>query len=280
MKTKGLLILLLVSMLTVTSVMAAPVTYTANSGTPVIDGKISAGEWEDASPLLIDASYAGQSAEDLSLEYKVKYDKEYLYILEVRQDSKLVYPFDEDELTSLWMGDSTLFWMMPGDSNGKFANSTDVWFSANSASNGGPILGIRKNDDFGSLTIYKDGKIASSVDGNKSITEVAFKWTDIPETSNKIVPGSKFKFCIAIPQIKDNGSEQKYQINWELSAEETAEKPYAIMTLGEKTEASASKNNAAASESNPRTSDAGFIGYVMLAVVSTGAMLVKSRKNQ
>ncbi len=270
--------MVVIMMLSTVMVSGAQVTYTTMPGTPTINGMMGSGEWESAAPLLIDASYAGKDADDLKLEFRMMYDSEYLYILEIREDSKLVYPFDNNlaGLQSLWWGDSTLFFVYPGEGTAYGSNSSDIWYAAQSKNQGSSILGIRKNDDFSGLAPYTEGQIAASVEGDKAITEIAFKWADIPGAASGVSAGDTFKFAIVIPQIKDDASAQNYQINWEYSPAESSSNPFPIMTLGSAPTTAPSETDE--SDDGPATGDNSIIILVVFASVSLLVITINKKK--
>jgi cell division septation protein DedD len=220
----------------------------AATGSITIDGVASPSEWDGASTFTVNqetsgfAGVTGFPTSNLSCKYQVKWDATYLYICETRTDTDpLIYLMAKDTLETgqFYEGNSTLFFL--AYDNGVYdvrtkadgvvvtsnENARDLEFSANSLNNGGPLFGLRNTYGAASSApvTYSNGAIASIVNNatKTSVTELKFKWSDLPNTTNNIKDGAQIRFYVCDTKTKpdatkvtlwDDWDAQAYQLVW------------------------------------------------------------------
>ena len=226
---------LVISILSVFTVSAADPddVYTAPRLVyPVVaDGIIGANEWDDAPELVITTQnevflafgrYQGGDEDffkNIKVTYKIKWDENNLYVLEVREDTD-AWVYDNDDALAPWTGNGTLFFFSY-DNNPMWANAYEIFWTAKSG-DGNPKVALRafldgrdgsfeSSDDAEWISNWKYG---GSVTGTNSVFEIIVPWSDIQKFNADIgmnatmSGGEKFKFTPIIPKHTDDGSGQ------------------------------------------------------------------------
>jgi hypothetical protein len=198
------LVFILVSLMSL-QVLAAEhwnsnVTVYGAEGAVNIDGKIDAGEWDDATAIpttLVDdplekSGYviyqggweADRVATDFSAEYKVKWDKDYLYFLEVRKDD--VVNLNGNGVEPYFTDGVLVFLQIADDDNpiNPDGYSHHIFYSVgNEGAVGGSVM-VRICDEAanGRETVEAKGaKISTALTGDGYIAEIAFPWSVFQE---------------------------------------------------------------------------------------------------
>ncbi|MCL2517594.1 MAG: CBM9 family sugar-binding protein [Oscillospiraceae bacterium] len=193
------------------------------------DGKIDGNEWDDAYELVLTTEnevmnafgrYQGGDPDffkNTKVTYKIKWDENNLYILEIREDTD-AWVFEPDNATAPWRGNGTLFFISY-DNNPKWANAYEVFWTAK-AGDGKAKVALRAfhNGRDGSFEGSDDAEwignwqFAGIVTGTNSVFEIIIPWTDIQKFNTDIgMPstmkiGEKFKFTPIVPKHKEDGS--------------------------------------------------------------------------
>jgi hypothetical protein len=178
------------------------ITVHAAAGTPTIDGTVSAGEWDAAPAIdvklngdaLADSGHISYQGEwdgdrkdsDYSAEYKVMWDANNLYFLEVRTDDVVNLQGTAEEP---YKTDGVLVFLMAGD-DGSSANSVNadgyhhhIFYIVG---NGSGAIGGQMMDRCGDITsgnqateAVTGGTIASALTSTGYVVELAFPWSQL-----------------------------------------------------------------------------------------------------
>ncbi|MHB1154264.1 MAG: sugar-binding protein [Eubacteriales bacterium] len=321
-KTLVAFFLAIVLTLSMSSVFAIEPGYTYEAAKLVypvtFDGVAAAGEWDDANTLVVNADnetfknygrwQGGASpyaAADLSVNYRIKWDETYLYILEERMDK--AYFFGLDHAREPWMGDGTLFFLAYDNGDALWANAYEP-FWVNKGSDGKTHVALRS---FLSGTFVSEDtadrignwKFAGANASNVYTTEIAIPWTDIAQVGAipAIAEGLKFLFTPVIPNMSE---EEPFLTTWDQlnfhdrglrddaildEASNPAELPknwaglvltaaiIAPETEAPVTEAPATDTPAAPTTPAAQTSDA-LIGVALVVLLAGAAVITLSKK--
>lgn len=268
------------------------VTYAAN-GLIAIDGVKSVGEWDGAAQFTVDKDTTGfADPTDLSIVYDLKWDETYLYICEERTDTdplKYIVTAEHFSTGQFYQGDATLLFMCFDDGTAKDAKNPDLrdlQYSASSPSED-PIYGIRvaEGDE---RALYTNGEIASVVDTNKSVIELKFKWSDLPNAADNIKDGAKIQFYVCVTKtnndvesipIWEEWGAQAYQIIWgkgmniDITDWNTMTLKAPTTSTPEEPTSSTPESEVTADE-NPETGDTNYLGIILLAAASSLGILL------
>lgn len=293
------------------------VSVTAAYGTPNIDGKVGAGEWDAAVaieiPLTGDpledegyALYQGEWANarkngDFSDTFKLMWDENYLYILEVRKDNAVnLY----GNATMPWETDGTLVFLMPVD-DGSVDNAVNpdgvhhhIFFVPG---NGSGEVGGDLMDRYGDIasgtqmTIdVEGGKVAASTTNDGYIVEVAVPWSQLGEglTADFKGPHENMKLGFSLvlhdSDYTDGTTGFVKQICWGYIPENLPVNGYdyggwGVLTLSPKpvTETPAEEAPAAeapADTAAPVTADFGTVMAIAASFAAAGALSILRKK--
>jgi len=257
----------------------------AANGSITIDGVMSAGEWDGAAQFTVDKDTTGfADLTDLSVAYNLKWDETYLYICEERTDTDpLKHIVTKEHFMSgqFYQGDATLFFMWfdngtpPAAPNPDFR---DIQYAASSPSEG-PLYGIRVAEG-DNRALYTNGEIASVVDANKSVIELKFKWSDLPNAAGNIKDGAKIQFYVCDTKTKNDVKEvvvwndweaQAYQLIWGkgLGVDVTDWNTMTLKAPASSTPASETATDETVTDENPETGDTSDFGVILLIVASS-----------
>lgn len=161
------------------------------------DGVNSPGEWDDAEALIVNSdseifkNYGRwQGAEGntvygpdkLNVTYKIKWDADYLYILEERFDTAYFFQAGKTA-TEPWCGDGTLFFLALDTGDTKWASAYEP-FWVNKCDDGKTKVAVRTWLD-GTFVQLEDAehigkwKYGGTQNGNMYTTEIVIPWTDM-----------------------------------------------------------------------------------------------------
>lgn len=296
------------------------VSVTAAYGTPTIDGKTASGEWDAAPeikvPLTGDpleeegyALYQGEwsgdrNNSDFSASYKLMWDENNLYILEVRKDNVVNLYGDASEP---WTTDGTLVFLMPVDdsSSAGTVNPDGVHHHIfYIAGNGDGNVGGDMRDRVGDMTSgtqsvmdVEGGKISSTTTSDGFIVEVAVPWTQLADGLTDFKGAAadmKLGFSLVIHDSDESDGTTGFvkQICWGYITENLPVNGYdfggwGVMTLAGKPEAPAVEE-APATEAPaetttsgtvaPATADAASLAVFAACVAAAGAFIVARKK--
>lgn len=305
------------------SVFAAAPGYTyeaAKSVYPVtFDGKVTEKEWDDANLLVVNADnttfkeygrWQGgghpYTASEFSVNYRIKWDETYLYILEERMDKAYFYGLDHAR--EPWNGDGTLFFLAYDNGDAVWENAYEP-FWVNKCSDGKTHVALRSwlSGAFASEDTpdrIGNWKFAGASAGDVYTTEVAVPWTDIAQAGAipAIAEGLKFWFTPIIPNMSE---EEPFLSTWDqLNFHDRGNRDDAILdettnpaelpknwaglvlaaaivvpgTEAPATEAPAAETPAAATAPAAQTSDA-LIGVAFLVLLAGAAAITLNKKN-
>ena len=284
------------------------------------DGIITGEEWDDANSIILTTKnpvmnafgrYQGGDENffaNTKVTYKIKWDENNLYILEVRED-KDAWVYDPDNALHPWEGNGTLFFISYGN-NPKWGNAYEIFWTAKSG-DGKAKVALRafldgRDGPFDSSDDAKwigNWKYAGAVTGTNSVFEIIIPWTDLQKFNADIgmkstmSGGEKFQFTPIVPKHKDDGSSgqmnyhDKYDRPDAITDENSnpGELPvnWAPMILSEAiivpeeiivdTTAAAVDNGTAAPvvSTAPQTSDCTFVIFAGLIALLGAALIVK-----
>ncbi len=207
-------------------------TYEAPKATAAItiDGVANDAEWQDAQELVV--STGDQTVkdvgtvwgdiggdEDIKAVYKVKWDEEFLYILEDRQDN--VHKAPTKDSGAEYDVDATLLMMdLNGVKSGSSWNNGDysLWYSADSPNGGGPKVVLRGSGTAvpNERTLSGDEYTAAAqIDGSNYVVELKVPWSLFEQSDGegfKAVAGKKAGFS-PLPIDNDNNAAPR-QLMW------------------------------------------------------------------
>lgn len=198
------LVFLLVSLMAVPVLAiqhwSSEVTVYGAEGAVTIDGKADAGEWDDAAEINtslvgdpLEASgyviYQGgwetdRAATDFSAMYKVKWDNDYLYFLEIRKDD--VVNLNGNAVEPYFTDGVLVFLQIADDDNpiNPDGYSHHIFYSVGKDGTVGGDVMVRVCDEAasGRETVPAAGaKIATALTGDGYIAEIAFPWSVFQE---------------------------------------------------------------------------------------------------
>lgn len=175
------------------------------------DGKESAGEWDDANALIVNADNqifkdygrwqggsSPRTAAELSVTYKIKWDESCLYILELRTDNNY-YPSSDGALAP-WTGDGTLLFLAYDNGNPVWANAYEpFWVTQMPGGKAEVALRAWIDGNFGSVNsadYIGNWKYAGGVSSSLYTMEIAIPWTDIKTMGDipAVAEGLEFYF--------------------------------------------------------------------------------------
>jgi hypothetical protein len=185
-----------------------------------IDGTIADGEWDEAVALVMDVNnetfleygeFQGDDAKSVFTEnnfraiVKVKWDEEYLYILEDRYNGKIPFYHTEADATSPWRGAAgTLFFFAPdtGDGTDLDKNNLQIFWVDKTKSNGNASAAVRgfigSGKAWTTVRVPSEWLYAATVDTgtNHGIFEIKIPWEDVASFGGSAMPvgGEKFRF--------------------------------------------------------------------------------------
>lgn len=183
---------------------------------PVIDGKISDGEWDvgvmalrlDSKNQVYGSSLDKWSGpDDASMDVYLKYDNENFYVAARVKDNiyRQVNPFD-----SMWNGDSlqVLIGFDKADSGTQYGigladGKTPTIYRNTQEDNMGGLGGA---DAAG---VYTDGEVGITTEGVYTVYEASFPWDKIKFGGGQIIPGQRIAFSILYNDDDGNNRE-----NW------------------------------------------------------------------
>lgn len=257
------------------------------AGTITIDGKISAGEWDNSEYIVVAPddpivkekgtiwgdTYAldGTSA-NLTAKYKVKWDDKNLYILEDRKDNVLTFV---DNGPEVYKSDGGLFFIQLVKNNDA-ADLKGVYhiFYSPSGTDNKPHIWLREESGSGPLYSIEDkAQIAGVVSKDGYIVEMAIPWSLMQKAPFTPEEGMKVKMS-PLPTDNDGSFPDKWgQILWVCKGGPEDPTTWADMIF---VAAPAAASTPKSTSSNPKTGDAGTVMFVIGAAMS-GLVLFKKR---
>lgn len=297
--------------------------YTAAYGTVKVDGVIDAGEWDDTEAIemrLVNDSLAARgyvnyqggwesesnrSDSDYQGTYKIKWDNDYIYFLEIRVDNTVNL---NGTATEPWTTDGTLIFVQVPDSDAS-GNPDGVvqnlFYTVGKDGSIGGDMKVRVNTMATTTQEIIDvagGSVASALTSNGFIVEFAVPWSmfksqvsgftgvnagDIMGLSYVVhdsditdSTGYDKQFCYAVdndmlgtmPVGYDYGGWGTVELLAEVIAEEIAAEVVADTAAAPVTQVAASTTAPA-----PQTSD--ILGIAIVMAIASGAGLIVKRKN-
>ena len=190
-----------------------------------VDGVASAGEWDGDALFTVDTSTAvlewegdtevPADAATAVLSYKLRWDADYLYILETRTDATgMLYFVDEDNINRLYMGDSTLFFIQFDDGAYDKADMIDLQYAADFYEGKGSVIFKRNGEDFGTIAKYENVDMVSVIDGDTSVTEIRFRWSDLPNATGNVYNDAVLKAYVCNPKLKLDATRTMVADEW------------------------------------------------------------------
>ncbi len=199
----------------------------------VADGVYHVGEWDEAVELVINNDtirdwgrwQAGEpiDAADLSISLRLKWDEEYLYILEIRTDTNYVYEFGDkgyDAFSDVWGADATALFFCDGLDITR-SNRCDIGYFSYVDKLGGPSVYVGSFD--GETYAFrgpsgKDGcTYGGTLDGEGAVFEMKLPWA-IMEDQGKLISdieaGALFRFSPVIPSVDTQAGLGAYNSEW------------------------------------------------------------------
>ncbi|TLS53922.1 hypothetical protein FE782_00775 [Paenibacillus antri] len=198
-------------------------TATAAPDSIVADGRIDPGEWDGASEIEVSTTSVAvsrygkiwgsqTSAADLRSRYRVQWDRQYLYLLEQREDDVLNFT---ENANRMYLSDATMLFLdINHDKTGSQYLSGDyaVMLSP-SGTDGAPHAYIRQGNDAGVLEYpITDTIVGSSIDGGAYTMEVAIPWSSLQTTP--FAPAGGTIVGMTILSTDNDGPDDWGQIMW------------------------------------------------------------------
>lgn len=270
--------MLLLNAFAFTAFAAVPDNAVAAYGTADIDGKASAGEWDNAAEWVItpdNGTPVGGNAELLTAElskitYKFMYDENNFYILETRECDEFRTANNADT-DNLWQGDSTLFFLSYNDV------VIDIQFTADTLGDTGAKINYRLLAEGEVFEYPVNAKIVSS--NAKKTIELSVPWSEIhldapkADTSGQISPiickqtsGGQSQYNTSFLGGTDFGTKLTFAAPVVETQPEQTEAPAEVVTV-----------ETAAPVIAPQTSDIGFTAAIVTAAF---ALFIITRKKQ
>ncbi|MCL1858967.1 MAG: hypothetical protein FWF92_07000 [Oscillospiraceae bacterium] len=243
MKKISLLIIfaLIISSLSMFNISAVAPEWTYQCAKSVYDvninGKIDGNEWDDAIELIVNNDseifkkygywQGGDDhpipSSDLSVTYKVKWDDDYLYILEVRYDKN--FSFNPDDGDWPWEASGTLFFLYYDKDGEALTEDSVTWdycyeiFWVMNPDGGSPKLTGRGagKSQFEAGDPEMDGWVtAQSVNGDTYTFEAAIPWATMQKTSEFPAPaeGLKLRFTPIVSAYLQKVTASAYDETW------------------------------------------------------------------
>ncbi len=199
------------------------------------DGIYHEEEWEEAHELVINNDsladwgrwQAGPpiEASDLSVTFKLKWDENYLYLLEIRTDTKYVYEFGNkgyDVFSDVWGGDATAFFFCDG-ADDRRENRCDIGYFTYVDKLEGPAVYVGSFDGeekaFRGPSGTDDCTYGGTYDEDTAtaVFEIKLPWA-IMENQGKLIsdiePGTLFRFNPIIPSVDTTEGLGTYGEEW------------------------------------------------------------------
>ena len=187
------------------------------------DGKVDAGEWDDANELVINNDnevfkkhgqwQGGNVTEtsELSVTYKLKWDENNLYILEQRMDKH--YIVNDTSAKAPWNNDGTLFFFAVDGGGDITVNDRYNPFWITVGKENKPLVAGRYYKDGNGTetddTAYtKNWKAGGAKDGDVYTMELIIPWSDIKAntiTDFTAAEGANFRFTPIIANMSETG---------------------------------------------------------------------------
>ncbi len=199
------------------------------------DGIYHEDEWKEAKELVIDAEtlqdwgrwQAGPAMDisDLSVTFRIKWDEEYLYLLEIRIDSKYVHEFGTksyDVFSQVWGGDGTAFFFCDAAYDVR-ENRFDIGYFTYVKELGGPAVYIGTFDGDPNAFHGPSGTNGCIYGGtydeisHAAIFEIKVPWALMEEQGKlltDIEPGALFRFNPIIPSVDTQAGLGMYDAEW------------------------------------------------------------------
>lgn len=195
-----------------------------NVETPIcIDGKIESDEWDNAEEIIIsieseDVNRHGtvwgtmHGEADLQSKYRLKWDKQYLYLLEERQDDLLWFTHSDSEL---YKSDATMLFLdLDHDKRGSMYRDGDyaIMVTANSP-DGTPKIILREGHDSGMRERqFTEATVEATINSNGYVMEVAIPWSVLKVIP--FTPKNDLKVGMTLLATDNDGPEKWGQIMW------------------------------------------------------------------
>ncbi len=199
----------------------------------VADGVYNESEWAEANELIINNTtledwgrwQAGPAldAADLSVTFKLKWDEDYLYLLEIRTDSHYVYEFGDkgyNVFSDVWGGDATAFFLCDGYDDSR-ENRCDIGYFTYVDKLEGPAVYVGsfdgEPDAFRGPSGTEGCTYGGTYDGERAVFEMKLPWA-IMENQGKlfsvIEEGALFRFNPIIPSVDTTDGLGMYNSEW------------------------------------------------------------------
>ena len=182
-----------------------------------VDGKVAAGEWDDANELVVNADNAvleehglwqggdPRTTEQLSVTYRLKWDENNLYILEQRTDKEYTGAATAKEP---WTCDGTLLFLAV-DKGGTVTNTgrfDAFWVTQATDNTAKTAMRTYKTGAAVVGDSSADWKFAGAKEGDVYTMELAIPWKDIQANmtdSFEVKAGQAFRFTPIVPDYLD-----------------------------------------------------------------------------
>ncbi len=199
------------------------------------DGIYNESEWAEAKELVIDAEtlqdwgrwQAGPPMDisDLSVSFRLKWDEEYLYLLEIRIDSKYVHEFGDksyDVFSQVWGGDGTAFFFCDAAYDFR-ENRCDIGYFSYVDELGGPAVYVGTFDGDPNAFRGPSGTDGCTYGGtydeisHAAVFEMKLPWSIIDgqgKLLSDIELGALFRFNPIIPSVDTQAGLGMYDSEW------------------------------------------------------------------
>ncbi len=198
-----------------------------------IDGRYDPDEWKEANELVINAEtlqdwgrwQAGPPMDifDLSVTFRLKWDEDYLYLLEIRTDSHYVYEFGDksyDVFSQVWGGDGTAFFLCDGAYDAR-ENRCDIGYFTYVKELMGPAVYVGAFDGdpnaFRGPSGTDDCTYAGTYENGAAVFEMKLPWAIMEEQGkliSEIEDGTLFRFNPIIPSVDTHAGLGAYDGEW------------------------------------------------------------------
>ncbi len=199
----------------------------------VADGLYHENEWSEAYELVINNDtledwgrwQAGPALEasELSVTFKLKWDEEYLYLLELRTDAHYVYEFRNkgyDVFSDVWGGDATAFFLCDATYSMR-EDRCDIGYFSYVDKLQGPAVYVGSFDGETNAFRGPSGKddctYGGSFDGETAVFEMKLPWSIIENQGKlftEIEEGALFRFNPIIPSVDSTEGLGAYGDEW------------------------------------------------------------------
>ncbi len=197
------------------------------------DGVYHRSEWEEAVELVINDDTLGDwgrwqsgpalPSSELSVTLKLKWDEEYLYLLEIRTDANYVYEFGNkgfDAFSDVWGGDATALFFCDGADISR-SNRCDIGYFTYVDKLDGPSVYVGSFD--GEMNAFRGPSGTSgctyggTIEGDTAVFEMKLPWS-IMEDQGKLISdieaGAIFRFSPIIPSVDTQAGLGAYNEEW------------------------------------------------------------------